>query len=220
MFNLVATIGVAALSVVYAGIVTHGAVPAMTFHRDNHAKRAAMGYASAAARLRRAVLEAKSAAWDEEEVGWEKQDEESAHTAQNAARELLAYAEMVMSPPKEQKSSESSFRGSAAPANHTQIDHPVYQMGSFGLKSKLLEVEAPDTSDDGEGVDEPHPYVHYNKIIHMVSDARNEIKAAKWDEDHEKQMDSTAKEEGKKSSVCCREACLRSCPGDLLGHGA
>jgi hypothetical protein len=179
-----------------------------------------MGYASAAARLRRAVLEAKSAAWDEEEVGWEKQDEESSHKAQTAARELLAYAEKLMSPPEEQKSSESSLRGIAAAANHTQIEHPVYQLGSFGLKSKLLEVEAPDSSGDEEGVDEPHPYVHYNKIIHMVSDARNEIKAAKWDEDHQNQVDSAAKEEGKKSFVRCWEACLRSCPGDLLGQDA
>lgn len=197
MFNWLAAISAAALSVVHGGIVTHGAVPAVTFHRDNHAKRATMGYASAAARLRRAVLEAKSAAWDEEEVGWEKQDEEAALKAQTAARELLAYAETTLSSPEEQKSSEPSLRGAALAANHSQIDHPVYQVGSFGLKSKLLEVETPDSSDD-EGVDEPHPYVHYNKIIRMAADARNEITAAKWDEDHENQKDSTVKDEGKK----------------------
>lgn len=197
MIKFVATIAVAALSTVHCGIVTSGAVPAITFHRDNHAKRAAMGYASASARLRRAVLEAKSAAWDEEEVGWDEEDEHSAHQAQTAARELLAYVEKVLSPPREQKSSTGALRGTAAEANHTQIDHPVYQVGQFGLKSKLLEVDTPDSSDD-EDVGEPHPYVHYKKIIHMISDAKNEIKVAKWDEDHEGQFDSTAKEEGKK----------------------
>lgn len=201
MLNLIATISVAALSVVHGGIVTSGAVPAVTFHRDNHAKRAAMGYAAASARLRRAVLEAKSAAWDEEEVGWDKQDEESAHQAQTAARELLAFAENTAYSPDENTKSESStgtLRGSAATTNHTQIEHPVYQVGKFGLSSKLLEVDTPDTNDD-DSVDEPHPYVHYKKIVSMIKDAKNEIKAAKWDEDHEEAKDSTAREEGKKA---------------------
>merc|ERR1719313_2696848 len=88
-------------------------VPTATFHRDNHAKRAAMGYAAAGARLRRAVLEAKSAAWDEEIVGWDAEDEKAAKEAQSAARELLAFASQVVSPHKE---SNPSLRGSTAEA--------------------------------------------------------------------------------------------------------
>merc|ERR1719428_1280450 len=66
-----------------------------TFSRDVRARRAAVGFSAARARVRRAALEVKAAAWDEERVGWDEEDEAAAERSMQAAKGLLALVERV-----------------------------------------------------------------------------------------------------------------------------
>lgn len=69
---------------------------APSFNRDVRARRAAVGFGAARARVRRAVLEAKAAAWDEERVGWDSEDKDEADKSLKAAKEFRALVRNVV----------------------------------------------------------------------------------------------------------------------------
>lgn len=125
-----------------------------TFSRPARARRAAVSFGAARARIYRAALEAKAAAWDEERVGWDAEDEAEAGRSLENAKALLVFVKHVL-----------ATNGSDVP-----FSRPVGLLEAGG---------APEPSPEDR-----KPSDEFRKTSAMVAEAFREVKGASYDVAH------------------------------------